>query len=291
VLQTAMNIQSKAPWPVRLACPLCWDVCSKRSVHLVISTILGVIGVYVWQSSSWSQALYGERWQTSWVWWCAAVPLYIFIGIYFARFAGSFLVRTWLEEVSQSSVTHNALVNIMRGVLNDPAMPAMLASVMNEEIVRSSVCNIIAAVLSSPQVQHAAALAAAAVLRHPSTLEASIAAAGDVLRNQQLLLDLEAGLDSNEMSQFVTTKVCALLRNVLVAEAAVDFLQNVLSHPTMSQALKDRAISFVQDPKVFRAGGHGFIESLKIRRMPRCCGSSDSATSPHNYETVDSEEL
>jgi len=258
-------------------------------VHLVTSTILGVIGVYIWQSQWWSMTLFGERWQESFVWWFLAVPLYIYVGIYFARHVGSFLAQTWAKEISQSSVTHKALVDLARGVLSDPIIPACLGFVMDQEIVRSSLCDATAAVLSSPQVQDVASLTSAAVLRHPCTLDASTSAAGSIVNNHQLLLDLEACVDSNESFRIVTTQVCKLLQNDKVSEAATDFLQNVLSNPATSQVLRDRAVSFIQDPSVFRAGGHGLVESLKCRSLPRCCVPAESEASPYNYEMVGDE--
>jgi len=286
---TVEELTGSLPPPVRRAVEFCVKLHSRRSVHLVLSTLLGVIGVYIWNSKYWSEKLFGENWQDSWEWWLIAVPLYIYIGIYFARYVGSFLVQTWAKEISQSPITHKVLVNLAGGVLRDPAIPALLASVMDQEIVRSSMCDVTTTVLSSPQVQDATALTSAAVLRHPCTLEASAAAAGRLMRNPQLPLDLEACLDSTETSRIVTKQVCKLLQNDDVAEAATDFLQNLLSNPVTSQVMKDRAVSFIQDPKIFRAGGYGLVESLKPRSIPRCCGPTDTDVSPNNYETADEE--
>jgi len=242
-----------------------------------MSTTLGVVGVYIWQSSWWSITLFGEQWQQSYVWWFIAVPLYIFVGIYFARYVGSFLARTWANEISRSSVTHKALVELTRGVLSDPTIPVLLASVMNQEIVQNTICDVAAAVLSSPQVQHAASLTSAAVLQHPAVLEAGSAAAGSIFKNPQLGQDLEACLDSGEITALVTAQVCELLQNHKVADAATDFLHNLFSKPAASQVLKDRAVSIIQDPKVFRAGGRGLVESLNFGAMPRCFGSSTTS--------------
>jgi len=249
-----------------------------------MSTVLGVIGVYIWQSSWWSITLFGEKWQESYVWWFVAVPLYIFVGIYFARYVGSFLALTWAKEISKSSATHKVFVELTRGVLSDPTTPVLLASVIDQEIIRNAICDVTAAVLSSPQVQHAAALASAAVLQHPATAEAGAAATGSMLKSAQLVQDLEACLDSNEMTALMTTQICELLKNHKVADAATDFLHNIFSKPEASQVLKDGVVSIIQDPKVFRAGGRGLVESFKFPTMPRCCGSRTSNASSLNYE-------
>jgi len=251
-------------------------------VHLVTSTVLGVIGVYTWNSDKMSIALFGEHWQDSYVWWLMAVPLYIYVGIYFARYVGSFLARTWAKEISKSSVTHKAVVELARGVLSDPATPALLASVINHETVQNSIRDVTATLLSSPQVQHAASLSSAAVLQHPATLEAAATATGSMLKNPQLAQDLEACLDSSEMTAFVATQVCELLQNQKVADAAADFLHDLFSKPQASQVLKDRAVSIIQDPKVYRAGGRGLVESLNFGAIPRCFGSPTSNASSLN---------
>merc|ERR1719471_294842 len=107
----------------------------RRRWQLIMAMICGIFAVYVHASSWMSEILFGRDWERSWVWWFVAVPLEVLLAIYFTRYVGEMLARTWLLEIARSSITKQAILTLTENLISDPRMVEIVARLLDHKLV------------------------------------------------------------------------------------------------------------------------------------------------------------
>jgi len=242
------------------------NCCRRKSWQLIVSILCGVVAVYVHSSSSFSAWLFGKDWNESWLWWCIAVPMYVYLAIYFTRYLGSYLARTWLREISESPIIHRALVTLVKGIFEEPEFGETLAGFLDQDIVVDSVASLTAAILSSSGVHHAAAGATASVLTDRHVLEATIEASTTAMRDEKLLAGVEELMGRKEFASPLAEQVARLMDDQQVHEAAAGLVHELLEDTSIKEVLHRRAASLIGDAALVEAGRKGLVGAMFGKR-------------------------
>jgi len=248
--------------PVVVANHFLESCCRKKRWQLGISLLCGVVAVYVHSSSRMSEWLFGRQWERSWLWWCVAVPMYVYLAIYFARFLGSYLVRTWLKEISESPLTHRAMVTMIKGIVEDEEFADILAGFLDRDAVVDSISGLTAAILSSPDVRNAAAGTTASVILDERVTDAGIEASVAAMQSPKLHESVEGLLQRKELTAPLAMQVARILDDSEVREAAAGLIHGVLDDDEVKDVMHLRAASIVGDKEVVEAGRKGFVDAF-----------------------------
>jgi len=248
--------------PVRLVDNLLNLFCRKKRWQLIAAVLCGVVAVYT-QASSWmSQTLFGANWERSWLWWFVAVPIDVCLAIFFTRFVGSFLGRIWLREISESTITRQAIITLLSGLVQDTRVPELLTALLRHDVVMGSLCQLTASVLQSSEVRKAAAATTASVLGSEATQEATVQATTSIMSNPRLASDMEALLDAKELGRPLAGQVSRLLDDSRVRHSVTELMREVLQDSNVKEVLHVRAVSLMGDRKVYEAGRQGVAAAM-----------------------------
>lgn len=236
--------------------------CRKKRWQLIAAILCGAVAVYVHASSWMSQTLFGKNWERSWLWWCVAVPIDVCLAIYFTRFVGSFVGRIWLQEISESAVTRQAIIALLTGLVRDARVPGLVTALLEHDQVVGAARGLTAGVLRCPGVREAAAGAMASVLSSPETQDATAEAACAVMQRPRLVGAVEALLDSQQLARPLAGQVARLLDDNRVQSAVSRLMHEVLQDDDVREVLHHRAVSLMGDKNVYEAGRKGVAAAM-----------------------------
>eukprot|EP00928_Gymnodinium_smaydae_P055553 TRINITY_DN39067_c0_g1_i1.p1 TRINITY_DN39067_c0_g1~~TRINITY_DN39067_c0_g1_i1.p1 ORF type:complete len:335 (-),score=52.42 TRINITY_DN39067_c0_g1_i1:162-1166(-) len=226
-------------------------------LQFCIALFFASFTVYVHSSTSWSYLLFGEDRLNSLTYWFIAVPIYIFLAIYFLRFLGSFLMRIWLREVSESVRLREAAIKMAAGLIQDARVPALFAKLMQSPTIVCALSELTAAVLDSAEVQAASSQTTAAVVSSRQVQEATASSCCTLLAHPRLLEEtrraVECELRSDRLDSLLATRVAGILTDARLEQACARLVSDLLENHDLRRGLRKRAASVAGDPAVIGA--------------------------------------
>jgi len=259
---TRSLVQGVARTPVVATDAVLDHCCRRKRWQLIVSVICGCVAVYIHSSQALSDSLFGTNFQHSWLWWTTAVPLYVYLAIYFTRFVGAFLVRTWLREASESPALKQAVISLLKGLVQDDEFIMLTTSILEHESIVSSLAGLTAAVLRAPVLHRAAASATAAVLSSKEVQAAGVEAACASMQSPAVTKGLEALLDEPKLLRPLAGQLVRLCDDPRVRQAVAGLLHELLEDSSVKEVVHVRAVSLVNDRNLIEAGRKGVVGAL-----------------------------
>lgn len=235
---------------------------SARYFKLFIGTFLGVLALFVSSYRDADDSIYGRSLERKWLWWCVAVPFNLFAATYFARFAGSFLMRIWIWELVNSPWVHEAFVSLWAGVLSEEAADMLFVSVLAKPVVPEATSTLTAAVVSCHDVQEACAHAVQMTLQSPEVDNAAAMFAIRLLEKPGLRRATAGFIGNEALVDPLSSQVARVVKSEEVGRSVASFLERVLEDQKVRRIIKRRAESVVRDAEVFSAGKQGLCEAM-----------------------------
>jgi len=201
--------------------------------------------------------LFGEDWESAWVWWLVFVPVYVIVFIYFTRFLGTFLLRQWTRDIVQAQFTHQAIGDLLAGILAEPKVTNTLAASMQQGALVEAAAILVASVVRSSEVQAAAAETVAHCLRSQLVIEALGDSIEALLKTPGFPRGLEALGNDERLLEPLIAQVSRLLQDDRFVESVAYFLQETLERGEVKDVLKMRCKSIVGDAELYKAGMSG----------------------------------
>lgn len=255
--------RASAKAPVTLANRLLDLFVRKKRWQLIAATLCGALAIWVHASSHVSTWLFGgNAWEKSWVWWLIAVPIDVGLVIFFARYLASFLFRVWLRDLSESLVLKETLVKVCSGIAEDERFRSTVAGFFGTEEVLRGVSALVSGVICNPGVRQALTSSVAGVLQSDTTADATSQCISETLRHEIMIAEAERFLSSQEVANAVTLQFARILENGHVREACAGLIQDVCRDDQVRGVVHQRAMSFLQDGGLYRAGGQGFKSAI-----------------------------
>jgi len=236
--------------------------CRKKRWQLIAATFCGALAIWVHASSHASTWLFGGDWEREWVWWLVAVPLDVSLVIFFTRYLASFLFRVWLRDLSESAIIRDTMVKVFSGIAEDTRFQNTVASVLEADEVVRGVSGLICGVMNNPEVHQALASSVAGVLKSDTTAQATFKCASTALQHESVLAVAESFLSSQEVGNALAVNFARVLEDASVREASSGLIHSMLRDEEVRGVLHQRAVSFLQDGKMYRAGGQGFKSAI-----------------------------
>lgn len=244
--------------PLHLIHSLVMDFSSKTSKsQLVVIVLWGTLAAYLINAPDFHDEFDEDNRWTHVLVWVVSVPLYMYLGIYFVRFLGAFLVRSWVREALESENIQKALMRFLSKVLIDK---------QHTEYMKDHFMTVSASLLRNPITHSAAAELVCGVLQDTNVRESTWETIQYCLQHEEL---------PDQISQQVTY----LLRDPMVRRATVGMGESLLTDNRVRHMLHSRAKSFIQDEQVFKLGIQGLQNAVRSEacqcNMLGSCGNAD----------------
>jgi len=236
--------------------------CRKKQWQLIAATFCGALAIWVHASSDVSEWLFGNDWSQSWVWWLVAVPLDVSLLIFFTRYLASFVFRIWLRDISESPVIRETFAKVCSGMIEDTQFKSTVANLLADDDVARGVSGLISGVMNNPGVQQAIALSLAGIVTSKTTADAVLQCTSGALRHENVRAEAERFLSSQEVGRALTLNFARVLEDDAVREASAGAVLSILRDDQVGGVLHQQAMSFLQDGKLYQAGGQGFKSAM-----------------------------
>lgn len=279
----SMAVSQVARAPVSLTNILLDLFCRKKRWQLIAATFCGALAIWLHASSHASTWLFpGSNWEKSWVWWLVAVPLDVSLVIFFTRYLASFLFRVWLRDLADSMIIREAIVKVLSGIVEDKRFHSTVANLLEADEVVRGVSGLICGVVGNPGVHQALSSAVAGVVQSDTTADASLQCLSGALRHEHVIAEVECFLSSLEVGNVCTLQFTRILEDDRVREACAGLIHSLAGDDQVRGVLHQRAVSFLQDAKLYQAGGQGFRTAI----LPgRCWGNSENSPMEHQHDS------
>lgn len=241
-----------------------WIV-SRYKLKLLMAMVLGALALFVSSYDGMDAHLYGANSEREWLWWVVAVPFYVFVAIYFARFVGSYLMRVWLWEIVNSPWVHGAIITLLSGILSEDAADDLFAAALSKPAVVGSASTLTASVITSQPVQEACVGTVVGTLLSTKVADAVVVSAERLLRKPRLQYAMAGFVGNDEFVEPIATQAARILRSEEVACATVGIMERVLEDRDVRSVIKRRAESVAGDAELFTAGRRGLYQALMGR--------------------------